>query len=145
MILAKKSNADIIEFGDNARYISYGLNDSVMGFGAGFANGNKVGHGTNFNAIFQKAKKAYDRIVVLSDMQGWIGSGAPTKAVSKYKRQFGVDPYIYSFDLRGYGSLQFPENKVFALAGFSDKVFDIMQLLETDRQALVSKVEAVQF
>jgi 60 kDa SS-A/Ro ribonucleoprotein len=26
--------------------------------------------GTNFNAIFQRANRAYDRIIILSDMQG---------------------------------------------------------------------------
>ena len=145
MILAKKSNADIMEFGTNARYIPYNLKDSVMEFGATFAQRNKVGHGTDFNAIFKKADKAYDRIVILSDMQGWIGGGAPNKTVAEYKNRFKVDPFIYSFDLRGYGSMQFPEKNVFALAGFSDKVFDIMQLLETDRQALVTKIEAVEF
>jgi hypothetical protein len=48
---------------------------------------------------------------------------------------------VYSFDLQGYGSLQFPEQNVFALAGFSDKVFDLMQLLETDRIALIREIE----
>jgi hypothetical protein len=29
--------------------------------------------GTNFQDIFVKANKSYKRIVILSDMQGWIG------------------------------------------------------------------------
>ncbi len=87
--------------------------------------------------------KAYDRIVILSDMQGWIGGGAPTKAFARYKQRFGANPYLYSFDLQGYGSLQFPEDKVFALAGFSDKVFDLMRVLETDRGAVVKAIEGV--
>lgn len=40
-------------------------------------------------------------------------------------------------------SLQFPEDKVFALAGFSEKVFDLMALLETDRLALVREIEKI--
>ena len=35
--------------------------------------------------------------------------------------------------------------KVFALAGFSEKVFDIMQLLETDREALINEIEKIAF
>ncbi len=144
MIIAKKCNADIMEFGTIARYISYGLKDSVTAFGANFASKNKVGHGTNFNAIFNVANKRYDRIVVLSDMQGWIGGGAPTDAVKTYQNKYSAAPYIYSFDLRGYGSLQFPENKVFALAGFSDKIFDIMKLLEQDPKALINKINTIE-
>ena len=33
------------------------------------------------------------------------------------------------------GDTQFPANKVYQLAGFSDKVFDTMALLETNRLA----------
>jgi 60 kDa SS-A/Ro ribonucleoprotein len=43
-----------------------------------------------------------------------------------------------------FGSLQFPENNVYCLAGFSEKVFDILKLLETDKQALLHEVEKVE-
>jgi hypothetical protein len=97
--------------------------------------------GTNFHAIFQTAKQKYDRVVILSDMQGWMQGGAPKAPFAEYRRKYGADPFVYSFDLQGYGSLQFPEQNVFALAGFSDKVFDLMQLLETDRIALIREIE----
>jgi len=100
--------------------------------------------GTNFHAIFEKAKRAYDRIIILSDMQGWMGGYAPTGSFKNYKKKYKADPYIYSFDLQGYGSLQFPEDNVFALAGFSEKIFDLMKLLETDRNALIKKIEAIE-
>ena len=41
------------------------------------------------------------------------------------------------------GDTQFPANKVYQLAGFSDKVFDTMALLETDRLALVKEIKAI--
>ena len=41
-------------------------------------------------------------------------------------------------------STQFPENNVYCLAGFSDKIFDIMKLLESDKKALVKKIEEVE-
>lgn len=40
--------------------------------------------------------------------------------------------------------MQFPENNVFCLAGFSDKVFDIMWLMETDKKALYNEIKAIQ-
>jgi len=144
MIVAKRSNADILEFGTTARYIKYSLREDVMCFGAGFAGRNRVGHGTNFHAIFQTAKKAYDRIIIFSDMQAWINYKEPSSAVRQYMKRTGADPFIYAFDLRGYGSNQFSDGKLFQLAGFSDKVFDTMSLLETDPRALVNQISKVE-
>jgi hypothetical protein len=105
--------------------------------------------GTNFHSIFQEASKAYDRIIILSDMQGWMGNGmwgygAPDKAFADYRARTGANPNVFSFDLQGYGTLQFPERNVYEIAGFSEKVFDIIKLLETDRQALVSEIEKIE-
>lgn len=141
MILAKRSNADILEFGTTARYIKYNLRDSVLSFSSKFEYKNQVGHGTNFHAIFQTAKKRYDRIVIFSDMQGWMGYNSPDAAYKSYKKRYSCNPFIYSFDLRGYGTLQFPENKIFTLAGFSEKVFDLMTALETSPQAMIAAIE----
>lgn len=146
MLLAKRSNADLMEFGTTARYISYNLNDDVMKFGAKFNQLNKVGHGTDFKSIFHKAKRKYDRIVIFSDMQGWIGHYSPQTAYQDYRKRTGANPFVYMFDLGGYGTTQLNDNdsKVFQLAGFNEKVFDVMQLLETDRKALVNAINAIE-
>jgi hypothetical protein len=78
-------------------------------------------------------------------MQGWVGYNCPNAAFQKYKDRCGADPHIYSFDLQGYGTMMFPEKRVYAIAGFSEQVFDIMGLLEQDREALVHEVEKVEF
>jgi hypothetical protein len=36
------------------------------------------------------------------------------------------------------------QRKVYQLTGFSDKVFDTMALLETDRLALVKEIKAIE-
>lgn len=143
MMLAKRCNADILEFATNARYINYSLGDSVMEFATNFEANNKVGHGTNFHSIFQTANRKYDRIVIFSDMQGWMGHFNPGNAFNIYKAKYKANPFIYSFDLAAYGALQFPENKVFCLAGFSEKVFGLMQVLESNPKALIQEIEAV--
>ncbi len=86
-------------------------------------------------------------------MQGWMAGGysrrrssrggAPTEAFAGYRKRTGADPQVFSFDLQGYGTLMFPERNVYALAGFSEKVFEVMALLERDREALVHEIEAV--
>lgn len=101
------------------------------------------GWGTDFNTIFATANKAYQRFIILSDMQAWEGYYAPDKAHKKYCKAYHCNPYIYSFDLAGYGSLQFPQNKVCALTGFSENIFDIMKVLEMNKNALIDTIEQV--
>jgi len=76
-------------------------------------------------------------------MQGWIGNTTPHASFEKYKNTMGANPFVYSFDLKNYGSMQFPETNVFAIAGFSEKVFDIMKLMEQDKKALVNEIKKV--
>lgn len=127
-------------FSDAARYEQYNWKNSTLSL----VNELKfVWGGTNFDSIFETAKRAYDRIIILSDMQAWVGGGAPVESFANYCKRTGANPFIYSFDLQGYGSIQFPLDKVFCLAGFSDKIFDIMSLLETDRNAMVNEIKKI--
>jgi hypothetical protein len=140
-ILAKSNNCDVMTFATHANYVNYNPNDSVLTIRNSFRF---TGGGTNFQDIFLKANKKYDRVVILSDMQGWIGYDSPSKQFAQYKTKYGVNPFVYSWDLQGLGTMQFPENNVFALAGFSDKVFDVMKWLETDRNQLYKMIDSVE-
>lgn len=148
--MSKANDADFIYFGSIAKY--YGMNPldtttTIVKELESLNNGSRpheeVGHGTNFNAIFEEANKAYDRIVIFSDMQGWIGHYAPTGSFHEYKKRTNAHPKIYSIDLSGLGTLQFPEKEVYCLAGFSEKIFTIMGFLEQDKQALIHEIEEI--
>lgn len=141
-ILIKSNNADHIQFDGTARYVNVNPMDSTITI----ANSLRFNGGsTNFNSIFETANKKYDRIIILSDMQGWDARNVPARVYNEYKNRTGSNPFIYSFDLQGYGSMQFPERNVFCLAGFSDKVFDIMKLLEQDKNALINTIKGFEF
>ena len=140
-ILAKSNNCDVMTFATNSKYVSYNPTDSVISIRNSFKF---TGGGTNFKSIFTTANRKYDRVIILSDMQGWVGHTSPVSEFNLYKKKFKCNPYIYSWDLNGLGSLQFPENNVFALAGFSDKVFDIMKWLETDKDHLYQMIDEVE-
>ncbi len=141
-VLVKSNNADFMMFSDNAGYVNVNPKDTTMTIvnNMRFASG-----GTNFHAIFQKANRKYDRVIILSDMQGWIGHNTPVTSYNQWRGQYGASPFVYSFDLAGHGTMQFPEQNVFCLAGFSDKVFNIMSLVESDKKALISEVEKISF
>lgn len=141
-VLIKSNNADFMVFSDNSQYRNVNPMDSTITIASSirFASG-----GTNFRSIFETTNKKYDRVFILSDMQGWIGHETPTREFNEYKQATGANPFIYSFDLKGYGSMQFPEKNVICIAGFSEKVFDIIKLTETDKNALLNTIKAVQF
>lgn len=156
--LARSSGADLLHFGDTTEYLSFNPADTTMtlvkwldslnqgGYGY-YENGpgtkGNVGHATNFASIFQTLNDRYDRIVIISDMQGWVGHNVPSSPLSAYRNKFNANPYLYSWDISGYGTLQFPEQRVATLSGWNEKVFDIMKLVETDKKALVNKINAI--
>ena len=143
-VLAKSNNADLILFSDSAKYVSVSLTDSLgtvtKGIQAHFRSG-----GTNFHSIFSTANKKYDRIIILSDMQAWIGHDCPQTSYREYCRKTKADPNIYCFDLHGYGTIQFPQEHVFSLAGFSEKTMDILSVLEQDPNAFIKLINTQKF
>ena len=142
-ILYKVNNADLIMFDSLARYVTLNPADSTLTLAQKLKDEHQGG-GTDLGSIFDEANRKYDRIIILSDMQGWVGYDAPTSELSDYKNRVGANPRIYSFDLQGYGTLQFPEENIFAIAGFSEKIFDVMKLLEQDKNALIAEIEKVE-
>jgi len=148
-VLFKATNSAMIIFSDNAKYMSLNPDDTLLSLSRGinFATG-----GTNFHSIFELATRAnqkYDRIIILSDMQAWKSSSwgdnrTVQSSFLQYKQAMNVDSLLYSFDLAGYGSMQFPEKNVFCLAGFSDKIFSIMEVLEQDPNALANTISSVE-
>jgi len=143
VLFKANADADLMTFDDDARY-EKGISgkDSLLTIAEKLRKHD--GGSTNFHDIFIKAKEKYDRTVILSDMQGWSGGyDNPTGDLQTYNKKFGADPFIYSFDLEGHGTLQFPENKIFCIAGWSDKILGVMALLEEDKNALVNKIKAI--
>lgn len=144
-VLLKSNDCDLITFSDDAQYRRVNTDDSIMTIknSIKYACG-----GTNFEAIFQTANKAYDRVILLSDMQAWLQNGwyckSPKAAYEQYKRDFSVpNCKFYSIDLAGYGTMQMPQQDVYCLAGFSEKIFDLMKHFECDKNALVSAIKNV--
>jgi len=99
-----------------------------------------------------KNKTRVDRIVVFSDCQigegnQWYGlhgsdpSGSFNKLYLEYKK---INPSIkvYSIDLKNYGTNVF-SGDVYRLCGWSEKIFEIMSILEQDKNALIKRIEEI--
>jgi len=147
-VLAKAAAADVICFATQARYVGYNANDTVLTLAKRFKG--CICGGTNFHAVFnlmQKRNNRYDRVFVLSDMQGWLGGRvAAQQSLNRYKRKCGAAAMrLYSIDLAGYSSTQFLDGGVTQLAGIGFGIFDLVRMTESDRNALVREIDTVEF
>ncbi|MCG8598757.1 MAG: TROVE domain-containing protein [Verrucomicrobiales bacterium] len=141
-VLFRANDADLMLFSGDARYVNLNSDDGVLSIAQRIEE-KAEWSGTNFHAVFQRANQAYDRVVILSDMQAWMGHWTPKEAFQRFAQKVGKRPRVYSFDLAGYGTLQFPEKEVYALAGISDKTMETMKFLEEDKQALLREIESI--
>lgn len=141
-VLYKTNEADLMLFAGDARFERFNPDDATLSI-AQRIEAKAQWSGTNFHSIFQRASRAYDRIIILSDMQAWMGHWTPKVEFDRYVQKVGKRPRVFTFDLAGYGSIQFPEQDVYALAGFSDKALETMRFLEQDKHALVREIESI--
>jgi hypothetical protein len=110
-----------------------------------------VGHSTNAYLSIEYLTEnniSVDRIIVFSDMQCYdsrYGDRSIAEALREYKNKVNPNVTLYSVDLQGYGTLQFPEDEkqVAMLAGFSDKLFKFMDYYERDGRTMVEEIEKI--
>jgi 60 kDa SS-A/Ro ribonucleoprotein len=143
-VLYKTNEADLMLFSSDGKYVRFNKDDATLTIAQRIEE-KAEWSGTNFHAVFERAnvRAGYDRVIILSDMQGWVGSHAPVKLFEAYVVKARKRPCIYSFDLAGYGTLQFPEKGVACLAGFSDKTMEMMKFLESDQSSLLGEIERI--
>jgi len=134
-------------FGQTYKDVSLSRRDSVLTNAGRVANAH-VGHSTNAYLAIQsirKRKKKFDRIFIFSDMQcydtsggSWYSDQSLAEEWKKYRQEVNSKAMLYSVDLAGYGSLQWPENdrSVYFLAGWSEKVLDLVEAIENQHSAV---------
>ncbi|MEM9929905.1 MAG: TROVE domain-containing protein, partial [Bacteroidota bacterium] len=97
-------------------------------------------------------KEMVDRIVIFSDMQigkrcSWYTNegrrGSDFMALYERYRKLNPAVRVYSVDLRGYGTTVF-KNGEYKIAGWSDKIFEIMDRCEQDPRAMLTAIRSVE-
>lgn len=106
-----------------------------------------AGGGTRMNLPFEQMirdRVKADRVIVISDNEcngGWWSN--PVQALADdYRRTTGNDIWVHAVDLQGYGTQQFRGAKTNIIAGWSEKVFDFIQLAEQGEGTLEKTIEA---
>jgi len=148
---AKGLNADVYEFSNTCKRVNVNPLDTANTIKEKIIRQGSHG-GTEFNSIFSTLEKngAYDRVFIISDMQGrddiinsnqWSSKGKST--YSNYISKFG-SPHVYTIDLCSYGTTMFkPNNKVYQLFGYSSEMYELAKRMEIDPKALIKAIEAI--
>ena len=103
----------------------------------------EVGYSTNGHKVIDwlvKEQRVMDKVMLFTDMQLWDSywyGDSLAKSWDRYK-SLAPDAKLYLFDLAGYGQspVRMERDDVFCIAGWSDKVFDILAALESGESAI---------
>ena len=104
----------------------------------------EVGYSTNGHKVIEwlvEKKMAVDKVMIFTDCQMWDSErmeGSISKAWDKYRALF-PKAKLYLFDMAGYGTtpLQIRKDKgVHLIAGWSDKIFEVLSAMEKGGDAV---------
>lgn len=144
--IAKATNADVVQFGTSARFVRYDPNASVFELGRMIGKDNMGG--TSISSAFdliRRERRAYDRIIILSDNEANMKSTWSRKWVNEtykdYIREI-ANPYVYAVDLAAYGTTAVAGEKVGFYFGFGPTMFEDIAAKEFNPAAVIDKVKA---
>jgi 60 kDa SS-A/Ro ribonucleoprotein len=145
MVLASKcSNVITGMFGETWKVINV-PKTNILSNAAGFAKRiGEVGHSTNGYLVLRyliDRNVVVDKVVVFTDCQLWdsnAGNMYSMAALWKQYKKIAPEAKIYLFDLAGYGNtpLNVMEKDVYLIAGWSEKIFDVLEAIENGSNAV---------
>lgn len=103
----------------------------------------EVGYSTNGHLVIDylvDKKMKMDKVMMFTDCQLWDSGkcGAHLQTSWKTYRRMYPEAKLYLFDLAGYGQapIRLKENGVTLIAGWSDRIFDILDAIENGSDAI---------
>jgi hypothetical protein len=147
LMQSKSKNVVSGIFGDTWKIMSLPGRDVLAKVDALYRREGEVGYSTNGYLVLKDlVDRTYvaDKIMLFTDVQLWDSRTNNASATNTIAYQWAAYKKIapkaklYLFDLAGYGNtpLQVEKNGVHLIAGFSDKVFDVMDAMENGANAL---------
>lgn len=137
-------------FGDTYKVINMPKQNVLSNVMEYYRREGEVGYATNGHLVIDdliRQRKVTDKVMIFTDTQMWNNNninGTFANSWSKYKK-IAPNAKLYLFDLAGYSTqpVDVRQNDVYLLAGWSDKIFDILSGMEDAVSALekISKIE----
>jgi 60 kDa SS-A/Ro ribonucleoprotein len=146
MLLQSRSKiVQVGMFGDTWKTIAVprtGILQNVMEF---YRREGEVGYSTNGHLIIEdllRHRVIMDKVMLFTDCQLYNASSASGNQIHdlwlRYKAEVAPGASLYLFDLQGYGQtpIKIMHSDVYLIAGWSDKVFEVLAAIEEGSSAL---------
>ena len=146
--------AMVVSFDNNLRTLKFNPNQSIL---ANAASVPMTGGGTDIGLPIRYLldnKIKVDRILYLSDNETQYWSQGSRYSfdrtvtcqalLEQYRREVNPQVWVHCVDLCGYGTVQMSDRKVNLLAGWSEKLFDVLRLREEMGSTLLREIEKIQ-
>jgi hypothetical protein len=136
-------------FGDTWKVINMPKQSVLSNVNEYYSRAGEVGYSTNGYLVIDdliKRNQIVDKVMMFTDMQMWNANNNNSTFALSWSAYKKIAPKakLYLFDLAGYGNtpVEVLKGDVFLMAGWSDKVFDILEALENGDAAL-SQIHAI--
>ncbi len=145
LLQARCKNVEVGMFGDRWKTISVPRNQILANVQEFYRREGEVGYATNGYLVIKYllARRAQvDKVMLFTDCQLYNISSTSGDHIHtlwlRYKAEVAPSAKLYLFDLKGYGQapLQVLRHDVYLVAGWSDKVFEVLAALENGGSAL---------
>jgi len=152
LLQSRCKNVEVGMFGDTWKTISVPCNNILENVQEYYRREGEVGYATNGYLVIKDVlsrKVKMDKIMLFTDCQLYNTSSTTGDHIHalwlRYKAEVTPEAKLYLFDLKGYAQLplQILKNDVYLIAGWSDKVFEVLAAIENGASALdeVNKIE----
>lgn len=136
-------------FGDTWKVINVPKKNILANVQEFYKREGEVGYSTNGYLVIKdllQRKKTVDKVMLFTDCQLWNSNktGENIAALWKQYKQIAPAAKLYLFDLAGYGNtpLDVQRDDVYLVAGWSDKIFNVLKAIEDGSNA-VKMIEAI--
>ncbi|CAC9974989.1 TROVE domain-containing protein [Flavobacterium panici] len=137
-------------FGDRWKIINMPKRSILANVNEYYKREGEVGYATNGHLVVEdliSRKEIVDKVMLFTDVQMWNNTYTKDSFANSWNRYKTIAPNakLYLFDLAGYGQspINIEKNDVYLIAGWSDKVFDVLNALEDKNSALnyINRIE----
>ena len=129
-------------FGDTWKTISVAKKNILANVQEFYKREGEVGYSTNGYLVIKdllQRNKAVDKVMLFTDCQLWNSNNSVENIASLWKQYKKIAPRakLYLFDLAGYGNtpLNVQRDDVYLIAGWSDKIFNVLKAIEEGSDA----------
>ncbi|WP_345949979.1 TROVE domain-containing protein [Mucilaginibacter sp. PAMB04274] len=144
LLQSRCKNVEVGMFGDSWKTITVPRNNILGNVQEFYRREGEVGYSTNGYLVIKdilQRKAQMDKLFLFTDAQLWNSNNTADHIQTlwlRYKAEVAPNAKLYLFDLKGYGQapLQILRDDVYLVAGWSDKVFEVLAALENGGSAL---------